>query len=162
MSTLLPEERTRLKALLIDRWRAGGGDTLVKAVPRGLSLDPDRMAGYCTTVKYLRGCTPAEMEARLGLRADSKLALGADIYRVDPLPSAAQFEFRSYSTLPGGIATDDPAYRAHPDYPPGLGVPQWELVDYPQDLLVPLASLGPGERFACPDSLLPGGIPQFL
>jgi len=119
----------------------------VKVAPRGIVPDPGRAIGYCTTVKYLVGKTPEEMEDAVGLARQSKLAGGADIFRVIPLPKANEFQFRGYSQCPGGVPTDAPGYVAHPVYPPGRGVPQWELDNLRQDALKLIASVAPGERF---------------
>ena len=71
----------RLKQMVVVMWRAGRGDTLVKIVPRGQVPDSERMIGYCTTLKYVAGRTPDQMESILGFRAGTKLQNGADIYR---------------------------------------------------------------------------------
>jgi hypothetical protein len=136
----------RAKRGLIDMWQQGQGDTLVKVMPHGIMPDADRAVGYCTTIKYLISATPRDMEDRLGFRADSKLALGADIYLVDPLPAPNQFEPKGYSQLPDGVPQVN-GRVLNPDYPPGRGVPQWELHDYPQSALHLLASVLPGQTF---------------
>jgi hypothetical protein len=141
-------DRDRLKALVMAQWRRGGMETLVKVTPKEIRPAPDRVAGYCTSFKFVAGRTPGEMEGILGFAPGTKLALGAEIFLVRPLPTAAQFELRGYSQLPGGVATNDPAYRAHPAYPPGLGAPQWELTGYPQSGLRHIATVNPGQRFA--------------
>jgi hypothetical protein len=123
----------KLKAIVIEMWRRGGMDTLVKAVPKGLEPDPLRTSGYCTTFKFIVGRTPSEVEQIVGLAIGSKLVSGADIYTFDPLPSPAQFELRGYSQCPAGISTDNTSnYVPHPGYPPGLGAQQWELAEYSQ------------------------------
>jgi hypothetical protein len=150
----------RAKQMVIAMWREGKGNTLVKVMPKGMRPDPARMIGYCTTIKYVIGRTPALMERTLGFRADSKLAEGAAIFRVWPLPAPSQFEFRGYTQTPQGIST---AVQApHPDYPPGLGVPQWELVGYPQSGLHWLATVERDQRFTCQVDRLPEYLPAFL
>jgi hypothetical protein len=148
----------RLKAMVIAQWRQGGMDTLVKVMPKGMTPAAGRMAGYCTTFKFVVGRTPAEMESVLGFAAGTKLAQGAEIYLVRPLPTARQFELRGYTQLPGGVATNDPAYQPHPSYPPGLGAPQWDLTNYPQSGLHHLATVNPGQRFAYRVASLPPPI----
>jgi hypothetical protein len=145
----------RLKAIAIEQWRRGGIETLVKVTPKGTVSAPGRMAGYCTSFKFIVGRTPLEMEAILGFASGTKLAIGADIYLVRPLPTARQFELRGYTYLPGGVATNDPTYRAHRAYPPGLGAPQWELTNYPQSSLYHIAIVNPGHRFSYPVRSLP-------
>jgi hypothetical protein len=146
-------DEQRLKQMAIAIWRRGGMDSLVKVMPMRRAPDAQRNVGYCTTFKFVVGRTPAEMEAVVGFRAGSKLATGASIYLVRPLPSAAQFRLSGYTQTPEGIST---AIRTpHPDYPPGLGAPQWELTGRQQDSLELLAHVQPGQRFAYPVSKLP-------
>jgi hypothetical protein len=145
----------RLKQMAISLWHQGGMNSLVKVSPRGRSPN-DLNIGYCTTFKYVVGRTPAEMEAIVGFRIGSKLVEGAAIFLVRPLPGPAQFRLSGYTQTPEGIST---AIKApHTDYPPGLGVPQWELVGHSQKALLPLAEVKPGEKFAYPVARLPSPI----
>ena len=146
-------DENKLKAMAIALWRKGGMDTLVKVVPLGRTPNKDRTIGYCTTFKYVVGRTPAEMEATVGFRAGSKLAGGASVFLVTPLPNAAQFRLSGYSQTPEGVPTDVKA--PHPDYPPGLGVPQWELTSASQANLRLLADVAPGQKFIYPVAKLP-------
>eukprot|EP01037_Dinobryon_pediforme_P012874 gene12874-12973_t len=125
---------------IIEMWQEGGGNTLVKVMPRHFKPEHTKSIGYCTTIKFVAGRTPEEMEIILGFKAGSKLMNGAGVYRVDPLPSPDQFEFRSYSYLPAGVPQID-GKVLNPDYPPGSGAPQWELTEYPQSGLRLLAEL---------------------
>ena len=138
-------DESRVKRSLIEMWRKGGGDALVKVLPSELAPDPSRPIGYCTQLKFVVGRTPLEMERAVGFRDNTKLASGAAIYLVTPLPWEHQFEYRGYSHTPEGIPTN--VKSAHPDYPPGLGVPQWQLSRHMQSALRPLATVGPGETF---------------
>jgi hypothetical protein len=138
-------DEARVKQSLIEMWRKGGWDALVKVLPSALAPDSSRPIGYCTQLKFLVGRTPLEMERAVGLRDNSKLVHGAAIYLVTPLPKPHQFEFRGYSQLPGGIPTN--LKPAHPDYPPGRGVPQWELTKHMQSALRLVASVPAGETF---------------
>ena len=140
-------DQCRLAALAMSVWKRGGLDTLVKVASFGTVPDAARPVGYCTTLKYLVGRTPAEMEPIIGLAEGSKLLAGAEIFRVAPLPEAGTFELRGYTQCPGGIPTDAPGYVAHPIYPPGLGVPQWDLARVPQSRLVWLARVPRGQPF---------------
>jgi len=144
----------RLKAMVIALWRRGGGDTLVKASPIGMVPNAGFSIGYCTSIKYLIGRTPPEIEEAVGLARGSKLAVGADIFVVDPLPLPGQFEMRGYSQTPAGIPVT-PATPYNPAYPPGLGLPQWELTRYPQSGMRRIASVLAGQRFTFPVSTLP-------
>jgi hypothetical protein len=148
-------DTAKLKAMAISLWKRGGMDTLVKVAPRGTAPNPTYTAGYCTTFKYIVGRTPVEIEEIVGLARGSKLVGGADVFVVNPLPQPTQFELRGYSQTPAGISTNAPGYIPHPGYPPGLGVPQWELLGYPQTGLRRIASVAPGQRFTYQASLLP-------
>lgn len=135
----------QIKQSLIARWRLGGVETLVKVMGCQTKPDPTRAIGYVTSIKYLAGRTPIQLEQAVGLREKTKLLGGAAIYAVSPLPRHAQFEFRSYSNTPEGVSTTVKA--AHKDYPPGLGVPQWEITGLTQANLVLLETLKPGQSF---------------
>lgn len=137
----------KLKRLVIDVWRRGGADTLVKVFAAATVTDPARPVGYCTTLKYLVGRTPAQMERVIGLKAGTKLRLGAEIHLVTPLPGPGEFDLRGYTQLPGGRATNDPAYRHNDAYPPGLGAPQWDLARHAQSNLRRIAIVPPGVPF---------------
>jgi hypothetical protein len=149
-------DEQRLKQMAISLWRQGGMDSLVKVAPRGRSPNDVLNIGYCTTFKYVVGRTPAEMEAVVGLRIGSKLAGGASIFLVRPLPAPTQFRLSGYTQTPEGISTA--IKTAHPDYPPGLGAPQWELVGHSQQALSLLAEVTPGQKFAYPVVNLPSPI----
>lgn len=137
-------DELRVKNSLIVAWQKAGVDALVKVMAIGQPPISSRRIGYCTQIKYLAGRTPAQMEQAVGLRVGSKLANGAAIYLVKPLPSPGEFHFRGYSNTPEGISTAEKPH--HPDYPPGLGVPQWELESM-QSNLVQLASVAAGQVF---------------
>ncbi len=137
-------DEPRVKQGLIEMWRSGGMETLVKVMPADQAPDSSRFIGYCTQFKYIVGRTPLEMEAAVGLRCNTKLASGAAVYILRPLPHASQIILRGYSQTPAGVSTS--IKPAHPDYPPGLGVPQWEITAT-QGQLQLLARVTPGERF---------------
>lgn len=146
----------RLKREVIEMWCAGKGDTLVKVVPRGC-MPNGPFVGYCTTIKFLISHTPKGMELLLGFRAvgeDTRLLHGADIYLVDPLPAPYQFAFRGYSHTPAGVPQLE-GRVIDPEFPPGRGVPQWELDLLPRSALRFLASVMPGETFRYMYSDLP-------
>jgi hypothetical protein len=147
----------------MEQWRAGGEDTLVKVFPKGTrpSNSDEVMAGYCTSVKFLAGRTPAEMERILGFKAGTKLKDGAEIFRVDPLPSADQFELRGYTQLPDGVPQRN-GKVVDERYPPGLGAPQWDLKGYPQSGLKWLATVQSDQPFLCRYSNLPTGLAAFV
>ena len=151
----------KLKTQVTSMWRQGGENTLVKVMPKGQHPDDARMTGYCTTIKYVAGRTPAQMEDILGFRQGTKLAGGAAIFLVSPLPAPDQFAFRSYSTLPAGVAQID-GKVLDKDYPPGLGAPQWELDRYPQSGLHWLQTVLPGETFVIRYAVLPANPPVFI
>jgi hypothetical protein len=143
----------KIKAIVISHWRTGRMNTLLKVMPTTLRPDPARMIGSCISFKYVVGRTPEEMGLLVGLK--TKLLSGASIYYIKPLPNAAEFELRGYTQTPGGIATDDPKYVPHPEYPPGMGVPEWHLSRVPQSRLVHLADVPPGSRFKFAAAALP-------
>ena len=140
-------DQARLSGLALSVWRRGGLDTLLKAAPLGTVPDPARAVGCCTTLKYLAGRTPAEMERIVGFAEGSKLLSGVEIFMIAPLPEPGEFELRGYTQCPGGVPTDAPGYVAHPIYPPGLGAPQWDLARVPQSRLVWLARVPCGQPF---------------
>jgi hypothetical protein len=145
----------KLKSLVIEMWKRGGMDTLIKVAAKGTTPDPSRTSGYCTTFKYIVGRTPSEIEHIVGLAIGSKLVGGADIFVVDPLPQPSQFDLRGYTQCPAGVPTDAPGYVPHPGYPPGLGAPQWELSGYPQYGLKKIATVEAGQAFSYPVAKLP-------
>lgn len=159
-----------IKVMVIDEWRKAGPNTLVKAVPRNRPIPLDTRAetplatGYFTQIKFLTGATPAEMEQRLGFgvsKYDGRTILfhGAIVYRLLRLPTAEEFYFRGYSHLPDGYSTSDREYEEVEDqqkkmYPPGTGVPQWQLC---KDVGIPckeIANLSYHQLFSYPTSTL--------
>lgn len=151
MQPFLDEAKVKNSAISI--WRIGGMNTLVKVMPRNLRPDPKMMVGSCTTFKYIGGRTPEEMGRLVGLK--TKLAAGASVYLIKPLPRVTEFSLRGYTQTPGGVSTDDPKYTSNPEYPPGEGVPEWHLTAVPQSRLVLLADVRPGQRFAFNVATLP-------
>lgn len=144
----MPVNHAALAPTIINLWRRRGPDTLVKVAPIGTRPDPYRAVAYCTTLKYIIGRTPAEMELILGFAPNSKLSGGVDVSTIEPLPRPDEFELRGYSQCPAGLATDDPAYVSHPLYPPGLGAPQWDLAGVSQARLKLLIRVQRGEVFS--------------
>ncbi|HET9904796.1 MAG TPA: hypothetical protein VFQ27_13960 [Xanthobacteraceae bacterium] len=137
----------KLKQMAIAVWQRGGLDMLVKVMPYGAKPNPAYSVGYCTTLKYVLGRAPGQMESIVGLAPGSKLVHGAEIFTVRPLPSAGEFDLKGYTQTPAGVSTSDPAYVPHPGYPPGEGVPQWDLARVPQSRLIHLASVPAGAVF---------------
>ena len=139
----------------------GGEDTLVKVMPKGSPPNDALTVGYCTTVKYIVGRTPEQMEEIVGFAPGTKLRDGADVYRVDPLPSHKQFELRAYTYLPNGKPQVH-GQVVDSAYPPGKGAPQWKLSGYPQSGLRWLATVLPGQRFVCRYDSLPTRLSTFI
>lgn len=138
----------RLKNTVIEHWSQFGPNTLVKVMPIGRKPAVSIPVGYCSSVKYVAGRTPAAIENIMGFRLGSKLAAGAEIYVVWPLPTSDQFDLRGYTHTPEGIPTDKKV--PHPDYPPGLGAPQWDLARVEQAKhLKWLSTVLPGQEFRC-------------
>ncbi len=117
-------DEDKLKQIVIAKWRQGGLDRPVKVVPRGQAARNDT-AGYISQDKFIKGRTPEEMEGILGFDArpgQQYLDQGADIYHFARLPEPHEFALKGYTQLPGGAP-----WAGHPQWPPGLGAPQWEL-----------------------------------
>lgn len=122
-------DEAKAKGQIIDMWNKGGGDQPVKVMPIE-PTDRQSIKGYITQEKFIKGHTPQEMEKILGLES-GKLSDGATIYKLNETPSADQFKPRGYSQTPGGNT-----YEPGGKYPPGEGVPQWELTeDVPADVV---------------------------
>lgn len=126
-----------LKELAIQSWKLEGPDALVKVVPAGAS--GEAVTGYVTQLKYIAGRTPAEMEQVLGLKP-GMLKDGASITAPTRLPTAAEFNLRGYTQLPGGKP-----FVPGTEWPPGLGAPQWQLVAPIEGRS--LGSIAPGAPF---------------
>ena len=150
-----------LKNQAMAMWRMGAGDTLVKIVARGAAVPGQKDVGYCTTLKFIVGRDPEEMEDILGFARGTRLLNGADIFRIDPLPSRDQFELKAYSYLPDGVPQMG-GKVINPLFPPGKGAPQWKLVNYPWSLLKKLATVLPGEKFVCRYDSLPASVPAVI
>ena len=122
-----------LKGAVIERWKHGidaskglasGGiaaDRPVKVVAadRGPTSE---VRGYITQEKYVRGLTPTQMEAQLGLKPGT-LKNGATVLSLDRVPEPHEFALRGYTQTPDGVP-----YQAGGEWPPGTGVPQWKLL----------------------------------
>ena len=117
-------DEDKLKEIVIAKWRQGGLDRPVKVVPRGQPQRNDS-AGYISQEKFIRGRTPEQMERILGFDArpgQQYLSQGADIYHFTRVPGPHEFALKGYTQLPGG----EP-WAGDPEWPPGLGAPQWQL-----------------------------------
>ena len=148
----------KLKKAALDVWKTGGPNTLVKVAPKG-TVAGDYPIGYCTTFKYVNGRTPAQLADVVGIAQRTKFLHGVEIFLVAPLPHEHEFSLRGYTQLPGGVATNDPAYKPHDVYPPGQGAPQWDVDKVKQrNNLVHLASVAEGERFVMNPGKLPAPV----
>ncbi len=136
-------------------WSRGGLDTLVKVAPIGTRPDPARTIGYCTTLKFLVGRRPAEMEAVVRLEAGISLIGGVEIFAVSPLPSPAEFKLTGYSRQPVELSPDMRGHVSHPTYPPGRGAPQWLLAEVSQERLVWIATVQRDKVFSYEAKRLP-------
>ena len=124
----VPHEPTVIKKLVIAKWQdegMGGGNLPVKVVCVD-PANPDQtfatIQGYFTDAKSIEGKPPAEMERILGMPA-GHYAHGVRVCRPTALPAKEEFELRGLSQQPQGKM-----YEEGGEYPPGLGVPQWEIV----------------------------------
>jgi hypothetical protein len=133
-------DETKLKQLAIQKWSTGGSNGLVKIVSaeRGAL---QKVGGYITQEKYIVGKTPAEMERLLGLPA-GELKNGASAMRLNRLPNPNEFELRGYTNTPGGLP-----YNPGDLYPPGLGVPQWQISRGIQIPASPIKLVPPGKVY---------------
>ena len=109
-----------LKELGIEKWSKGGLERPVKVVAASRGA-LSQVRGYITQEKYIKGQLLGEIEKRLGLPAGT-LSEGAHVMALSRLPQPNEFELRSYTNQPGGRP-----YVRGGKYPPGAGVPQWEL-----------------------------------
>jgi hypothetical protein len=144
---------SKLKQIAIATWRKGRDDTLVKVMPVELKPSASMKIGWCGTLKFIVGRTPEEMGRTLGIA--TKLLGGVSVYLVMPLPQEHEFVLGGYSQLPGGIPADE--QERNPEYPPGLGAPQWYVTAF-QNRLVHLATVPKSTRFAYPITSIPAPI----
>ena len=70
-----------LAPTIIALWKKRGGGQPRQGRSARDGAGPEPPVGYCTTLKFIVGRTPAEMEGMLGLAPESKLGAGADISR---------------------------------------------------------------------------------
>jgi hypothetical protein len=127
-----------LKELAIEKWKKGGLERPVKVVAAGRGA-LSNVRGYITQEKNIKGQSLAEIETRLGLPTGT-LSSGAHVMSLNRIPLPLEFELRSYTNLPGGQP-----YMPGGKYPPGSGVPQWELtVDIPS---TPVKFVAPGGKY---------------
>jgi RHS repeat-associated protein len=124
-----PKAEAKLKELVVKNLSSKPSDRPVKVVPKGMGqkiFEQGEVRGYFTQDKFLRGKTPAEMEKILGLKPGT-LRDGAEVITLGEIPKPNQFEF----IVPEGRPTGTPAGYTNvpgaPDYPVGLGAPQWYL-----------------------------------
>ncbi|MBV8521561.1 MAG: hypothetical protein JOY71_05430 [Acetobacteraceae bacterium] len=109
-----------LKSQVLQKWVKGGLERPVKVVSK--QRGPlTNVRGYITQEKYIKGVDLAEMERRLGL-PEGELKDGANVMSLTRSPTAGEFQLRGYTNTPGGQP-----FQGGP-YPPGEGVPQWELI----------------------------------
>ena len=99
---------------------------------------------YVTVLQALVGKTPRQMEDVLGLRVN-QLSAGADIYRLEQLPTIDEFLPRGYTTLVDGLQLKAGLSQDGAGYRPGHGAFQVTLIK-----LIParkIKSLRPDEPF---------------
>lgn len=135
-------DEVKLKSLVIEVWN-DQRPTLVKVVSaeRGPSAG---VGGYITNEKFIAGRTPAEMERILGLKR-GELGDGAHVMRLNRLPTSEEFELRGYTNTPDGKTYVEGV--SNPDYPPGLGAPQWQLKRGVQIPSTPVKFVGPADAY---------------
>ncbi|WP_156323304.1 hypothetical protein [Bosea sp. AAP35] len=103
-----------------------------------------KVSGYITLLTHISGMTPRDMELALGLRT-GQLAGGADIYRLNNLPSEDGFNVRGYTTLVDGLRLKSDRKSDAFGYRPGQGAWQVELTTAVDATRI--ATLGPHDPF---------------
>jgi hypothetical protein len=159
----------RLKALAIAKWNSAPELRPVKVLPLSRLAEIERknggrrlerVGGYFTCLRAIRGKNPHEMEEILGF-APGVYSSGASIWKFTLLPVAAQFELRGYTQLPSGNPFDGIILRCPgavrpqfltrdgeaAEFIPGLAVEQWELCPGIMLPAIELAQLAPDQRF---------------
>ncbi len=113
------ESWSSVKESFINNWKSG--DTkLVKVVALEDDLQ-EKVGGYFTEERWIKGFTPEEMEPRLGF-AKGKLKNGASIYELSDIPDKNQFEVKGYTHL---LPKDELGHRE--DFVVGTGINQFRL-----------------------------------
>jgi hypothetical protein len=130
----------KLKELAIEKWSTGGSNDLIKVV--SVNRGPmENVGGYITQEKFILGKSLREMELVLGL-TEGELAHGAQVMRLNRLPTTGEFKLRGYTNTPGGLP-----YKPGDLFPPGRGAPQWQItkgVTIPSTLL---RVVQPGQQY---------------
>jgi hypothetical protein len=130
----------KVKPQIQAKWLSGRGEWPVKVIAAGQPAS-DRVGGYFTQAKYVLGQTPEELEHRLGLPA-GELREGAIIQELSSIPRVEEFNLRGYTNTPGGQS-----YEAGGKYPPGSGIPQWQLREGVTVRANVIGEVGPGQPF---------------
>jgi len=116
--------REMADALRLEPFTQGGSNRLVKvlAISDGV---PVSVGGYVVQEKFLVGCTPPEIEKRLGLPLNS-LALGCRILGLRRQPGPSEVSYELTTKYPDGLAH---TILSDQRYPPGnkAFVHQWRL-----------------------------------
>jgi|SRR5579863_1148435 len=149
----------KIKKLVLEKWRSAPELWPVKvmSLARLAELEKqyggvDKIGGYFTCLRAIRGKTPVEMESLLGF-TPGYFSSGVSIWKFTLLPMADQFELRGYTQLPGGNPFDGMVLRvegaSRPQffgkngepltYIPGMAVEQWEVRS---GLLLPAVQMG--------------------
>lgn len=163
-------DHDKLKQIVIAKWKSAPELWPVKVVSiaslRALECKTGgpltQMGGYFGVLRAISGRTPEQMEDLLGFHR-GYLASGATVWKFKDLPLPHQFELRGYSHLPDGGEFNGQVIRTAPgrpvfvdsqgqlvEFPPGLGVEQWKIVDGLRLDAVEIARLLPGQKFRNP------------
>jgi hypothetical protein len=119
------QESARVRADNLALMQGWGAYSLLKVTPRGAVRT--QVQGYVTLLAAISGKTPWQMEDLLGLRAH-QLAGGADIYRLERVPTIDEFLPRGYTTLVDGLRLSPGLRHDTNGYRPGLGAFQITLI----------------------------------
>ena len=157
-----------LAPTIIALWKKRGPDTLVKVAPLGTVPDPNLPVGYCTTLKFIVGRTPSQMEAVLGARAGQQVRGGSR--RFDRRAPAGPRRVRAEGILAvSGRRPRRSCRRCHPSsLPAGPGCPSMEAR---RGLSIEAGAHRPGaartglrlrDQASAADRLTGGAPPAFL
>ena len=113
------ESWSSVKEGFINDWKSGR-DKPVKVVASDKGSQ-ETVGGYFTEERWIKGCTPKEMEQRLGFAA-GKLKNGATIYELDEIPDKSQFKVRGYTHI---LPKEGSGSRA--EFVQGSGINQFQL-----------------------------------
>lgn len=110
-----------------DLWTLSGPMGLIKVLPLQGPL-PKALTGYITVAKNIIGCTPREIELKLGLPKEY-LVFGARIFRFARLPQPSEYAYELTAYYPDGLAYS--TFMGDERYKPGSSTThQWKIREH--------------------------------